>query len=362
MKDCDAIAETSELGKLGVPQVKRIWSSAMAERNGQVIDRICERHWDGTVLNALGLGLHQTLQYLFERAPTFAEFEDWILSTSGRPDAIVVQRLNAVANGGPYSADVSARLTAIDGLPDVLSREDLEFWEANGFVVLKNAVSEPARCAAENAIWQSVGSQPDSPDSWYGGRSNIMVELIQHSSLERNRRSERIHKAFAQLWGTADLWATADRCGFHPPQRVDFPFPGPDLHWDLDFSRPLEFGTQGILYLTDTPPEQGALTLVSGFHKELEDWLSRLPPGADPQQQDLHSLGSSPIGGEAGDLVIWHQFLPHGSRPQSFEAPENRAVHQHAPRRISRLKSSVANTATFCLSSRLQPSNCWRLN
>jgi len=136
-----------------------------------------------------------------------------------------------------------------------------------------------------------------------------------------NRRTERIHRAFAQLWGTADLWVTADRCGFHPPQRAGHPFPGPDLHWDLDFSAPLAFGTQGILYLTDTPAEQGALTLVPGFHRRLPEWLASLPPGADPQQQDLHALGSIPVGARAGDMVIWRDALPHGSRPNLGTRP-----------------------------------------
>ena len=115
--------------------------------------------------------------------------------------------------------------------------------------------------------------------------------------------------------------ASADRCGFHPPQREGYPFPGPDLHWDLDLGEPLAFGTQGIVYLADTPAEQGALTVVPGFHTKLADWLAQLPPGADPQAQDLHALGSQPVAGRAGDMVIWHHWLPHGSRPNLGRRP-----------------------------------------
>jgi len=147
-----------------------------------------------------------------------------------------------------------------------------------------------------------------------------MVELIQHAALEANRHSERIHKAFAQLWGTVDLWVSADRCGFHSPQTDRHPFPGPGLHWDIDFRKPLVFGTQGILYLTDTPPEQGALTLVPGFHRRLEQWLKQLDE-RDPQQEDLHALGSKSVGASAGDMIIWHQLLPHGSRPNLGSRP-----------------------------------------
>jgi ectoine hydroxylase-related dioxygenase (phytanoyl-CoA dioxygenase family) len=77
----------------------------------------------------------------------------------------------------------------------------------------------------------------------------------------------------------------------------------------------------GILYLTDTPPEQGAFTLVPGFHRRVDSWRASLPPGVNPRQQDLHALGSQPVGGRAGDLVIWHDALPHGSRPNRGTRP-----------------------------------------
>jgi ectoine hydroxylase-related dioxygenase (phytanoyl-CoA dioxygenase family) len=83
----------------------------------------------------------------------------------------------------------------------------------------------------------------------------------------------------------------------------------------------MPFHVQGILYLTDTPPEQGAFTCVPGFHRRIDAWLASLPPDADPRRQDLHALGSQPIGGRAGDLIIWNDALPHGSRPNRGRAP-----------------------------------------
>jgi hypothetical protein len=321
----ESIAPSTETGTLGVFHLKRLWSAAMAVRQGARIDRSDEGGLDRLVIGAMGLGLHQALQHLYTNAPTFAQFEEWIVATAGRPDSLRVDRLNADIDARPAPEAIRRWLDAIEEGEPVLSRDDLLSWEENGFVVLKHAVPEETRAAAEHAIWEHVGADPQSPPSWYEvtgrGIHGIMVELIQHPALEANRRSARIHKAFAQLWGTADLWVSADRCGFHPPQRADHPFPGPDLHWDIDFSQPLDFGTQGILYLADTPPEQGALTLVPGFHRRLPDWLATLAPGADPQRQDLHALGSVAVGAQAGDMVIWHHALPHGSRPNLGERP-----------------------------------------
>ena len=295
----------------------------MVTRSGGEGERNGERDWDRVVLNALGLGLRQTMQYLFLSAPTFLEFENWVRVTTGEPDRLDIERLQATFAGQPHSEPVTRWLRAVEDGPPVLTDAELSFWAENGYIVLKNAVSADQCRVAEKAIWEYINADPDQPDSWYGCAVDhgIMVELIQHPALVTNRRAERIHKAFTQLWGTADLWPSADRCGFHPPQRADHPFPGPDLHWDVDFSLHLDFRTQGILYLTDTPPEQGALTVVPGFHKRLSDWLSTLAPNADPQQQNLHALGSTPIGGCAGDMVIWNHLLPHGSRPNLGRLP-----------------------------------------
>lgn len=322
-----SLASTTEIGSLGVMHLKRLWSSGLAIRNGHVIDRQDEIDLDRTLLNALGLGLQQTISYLFAAAPTFDDFETWIASQVGTPSAFQVARLNASITKTDHSDDVKRWLGEIETAPPVLTESDLAFWEEQGYVVLKDAVSPNELLSAEQAIWEHLNADALNSQSWYGtaeDRHGIMVELIQHPSLDAIRRGKRIHKAFAQLWETADLWPTADRCGFHPPQRDDHPFPGPDLHWDINFERP-QFGTQGILYLTDTPAEQGALTLVPGFHRRLSDWLDSLPPGADPQAQDLHELGSLPIAGKAGDLIIWHQMLPHGSRPNLGKRP--RLVH-----------------------------------
>jgi ectoine hydroxylase-related dioxygenase (phytanoyl-CoA dioxygenase family) len=148
-----------------------------------------------------------------------------------------------------------------------------------------------------------------------------MVQYFQHPAFEAIRRSPRIHKAFAQLWATADLWATTDRVGFNAPGREGWKFPGPHLHWDVSVKTPIPLGTGGILYLTDTPPEQGAFTLVPGFQRWGEAWLKALPSGADPRQQNLYALGERAIGGGAGDLIIWHQALPHGASPNRGTRP-----------------------------------------
>ncbi|HVZ50917.1 MAG TPA: phytanoyl-CoA dioxygenase family protein [Pseudolabrys sp.] len=314
---------TSETGLLGVYQLKRTWARLMAARQGVAAPaEVDDRHFDDLVIHALGVGLEQTLDYLARQTPTFAEFEQWVLKTTGGAALSQVPRINAAIAGMDYPDDIKAWLAEVDAGAPVLSADDLACWGEHGYVVLHDAVPADSRDAAAQALWDRLGARADDPLTWYPQNDHgIMVQYFQHPAFEANRRSPRIHKAFAQLWGTSDLWVTTDRVGFNAPERENYKFRGPDLHWDCSVKTPIPFGTQGILYLSDTPPEQGAFTLVPGFQRWGEDWLKNLPPGAHPREQNLHALGSKPIGGRAGDLVIWHQALPHGASPNRGSRP-----------------------------------------
>lgn len=285
------LASSHELSSIGAYHLKRFWSSTFAQRHQQTQLFPQDVHLDRLILDALGVGLNQAYQFLYTKKPSLDEFENWVIATSGKPSKTRIERLNADITGTQYSQETHDWLMAIEKAPPVLSQQDLAFWQRNGYVIVRNAADLNACQKAEKVIYKAVGAKYDDRNSWYRKTvPGIMVELIQNGALEANRRSLRIHKAFSQLWDTPALWVTADRCGFHAPQRESHPFPGPDLHWDVDFDRPLDFATQGILYLTDTPPEQGALTLVPGFHHKLSQWLQSLPTGADPNHQDLHAL------------------------------------------------------------------------
>jgi len=316
------LAAATDVGALGLYQLKRLWSRSLAGRQGRSPPATMhDRHLDTLVIHASGLGLEQTVNYL-GRAPGFEEFESWIVSTTGGIAPEQVARINAAVIGCHPPPETARRLAAINESPAVLTPSDLSFWSEYGYVVLHDAVPPALRDAAAQALWRHLGARPDDPETWYRLNDHgIMVQYFQHPAFAAIRRSPRIHKAFAQLWGTADLWPTTDRVGFNVPERDGWKFPGPHLHWDVSVKTPIPFGTGGILYLTDTPPEQGAFTLVPGFQRWGEAWLNALPYGADPRRQDLYALGPRPIGGRAGDLIIWHQTLPHGASPNRGSKP-----------------------------------------
>ena len=315
------IPEPTETGRLGVCGLKRSWARLGLQRQGLIPFDRHEFHRGRLVWDALGVGLEQTLPFLGQNAPTFEAFEQWILDTTGGISPERIARINAALTGTALPPEAQARLDAIQAMDPVLSNEDLAFWDENGYVVVRDAVPAETRDAARDAVLDHVGAELNNPDSWYTGRKSIMVQYFQHPAFDANRYAPRIHKAFAQIWGSADLWVTTDRVGFNVPERPGWNFQGPDLHFDVSLAQPMPLGTHGILYLTDTEAEQGAFTLVPGFHRRVADWLVNLSAGANPRDQDLHALGSKPIAGRAGDFIIWHDALPHGSRPNRATMP-----------------------------------------
>lgn len=312
-----AIARTDEIGALGVFHLKRFWSRAMAQRSAGKPPADADAEWcaDNTLVCGLNLGLHETMRHLFDEGPTFEEFEEWVLKLNG--GAIPEERLARL------NAALRGELPRHEPFEESLSAEDLAFFEEHGYVVLHDAAPSAVCAEAAEAVWNWVGGDPRRPETWYSGAQghSIWVPLRRHPALNAIRGSARISAAFAQLWGRTDLWATVDQVGFNPPELRNWKFPGPLLHWDVSLELPIHFGLQGIVYLTDTEANQGAFTCVPGFHRKLENWLRELPPGAEPRSQDLYGLGAKPIEGRAGDLIIWHEALPHGSSPNRAARP-----------------------------------------
>jgi hypothetical protein len=322
------------MSRFGIMHLKRYWTKAMANRQGRLDSSSVdgESDLDSALLSALNLGLEPTIQYLYQTAPTFIAFEDWIQVTiGGLPDASKVAAFNAQLSG---TSTLRPKLTAGDITELTLSADDLAYWDQNGYVVVKNAVPMQDCEQTISLICEFLAIDRHRPDTWYNahpGKQGIMVQLFQHPLLTRNRESSRIRVAYEQLWGRTDLWVTTDRVGFNPPETANWSFPGPRLHWDVRLDQPVSFGLQGLLYLSDTQAHQGAFTLVPAFQHRLDDWLAQLPPPADPQMQDLTTLGSVPIAANAGDFILWHHALPHGSSPNTAKEPRFVQYINYAP-------------------------------
>jgi hypothetical protein len=229
------------------------------------------------LLDTLGLGNQEVFRFLYSGEVSFADFEDWIVETAGMPDPDLLSRYHGWLMDVPASDAAQARLASIAAMPPVLDAEQLAFWDEHGYVVVPQAIAPEEAAQLRALVWETIGGSPQDPTSWYVNRADgIMVPRFRHQAIDVARHSPRIHKAFAQLWGSEDLWVTIDRLGFNPPETASYRFEGSDIHWDVSLAQPVPFGTQGVLYLTDTTAEQGAFRCVPGFHRRIDAWLDAL--------------------------------------------------------------------------------------
>jgi hypothetical protein len=324
------LASSNEICSLGVKHLKRYWQKAQLQKIAALAPDALVEEWtvDITLLAALGLGLEQTVKHMFHTNESFEEFEQWILEVNNHqlPESKIADFNKTITD--------SWNPTSRDAIENVLSNDDLRFWNENGYVILKNAISKQDCETARKVICDFINADEQDSSTWYhehAAKQGIMVQLFQHPILQKNRENEMIRKACEQLWQRTDIWVNTDRVGFNPPETEFWKFPGPNLHWDVSLKLPIPFGLQGILYLSDTEATQGAFTLVPGFHKKIEQWLSNLPTGTNPRTVDFYELGAKPIAGDAGDFIIWHHALPHGSSRNTFSKPRFVQYINYAP-------------------------------
>ncbi len=256
-----------------------------------------------------GKGLEETLQYLYQQRPSFEAFLQWMLP--------------------PIQIEAKEIL-----VEDALTADDINFFEKNGFVVIRNAITTRQADDAKMAILEYLKADLNEPATWYNNhdeKRGLMVIYYHHPALEVARDSSRVRKAYEQLYGTNSIHKVIDKVSFNPPETAAYKFMGSPLHWDVSLVTPIPFKLQGLLYLGDVEADGGAFHCVPGFHNTLEAWLTQLPTGVNPREEAVRALKPEPVTGKAGDFIIWHQALPHCAAPNHSNTPRFVQYHTYLP-------------------------------
>lgn len=324
-----SLPDSLEKNAQGIYHLKRLWHKVQLRKQAgssvkaqQQLAEVPVSEWllDRILLDQLGAGLEPGMQQLYF-AKTLVDVEYWLASANtGGVTEEQIQRTNCAIVS--FIENKKGELDVRAVLP--LNEQQLAHWDEYGYLIIPSVLSADESAAARTVIWDFLQMREDNPASWYQSssqRKKIMVQLFTHPALEVARTSDYIRRIFQQLWQRDDLVMTTDRVGFNPPETEQWQFPGPGIHWDVELTAPVPFGTQALIYLTDVVENQGAFCCVPGFHKKIDNWLTGQPQGIDLQQQDWSQWPVKPIAAKAGDLIIWHQALPHGSSPNRADFP-----------------------------------------
>ncbi|MEN0036137.1 MAG: phytanoyl-CoA dioxygenase family protein [Cellvibrio sp.] len=323
------LPDSLEKNGQGIYHLKRLWhkiqlrkQASFSAKAEQKLAQVPASEWllDRVLLDELCAGLEPAMQQLYS-AHSLADIECWFEAAN---DGVITDAQVQRVNHAIVNFIDGARIELDAQISPPLTSQQLAQWDEHGYLIIPAVLSKSEAAAARSAIWDFLDMREDEPASWYQPSSQmkkIMVQLFSHPALEVARTSDYIRRIFQQLWQRSDLVMTTDRVGFNPPETAQWKFPGPGIHWDVELVAPIPFGTQGLIYLTDVAENQGAFCCVPGFHKKCDDWLAEQPLGVDLQQQDWSQWPVKPIAANAGDLIIWHQALPHGSSPNRAGFP-----------------------------------------
>ena len=281
--------------------LQRLWWRSTSNEARGAAPAPGEHQQEIRALYARGIFMDEAFEFLFQQRPTLEAFDAWLAART-RPR--------------PPEADI--------GQADVLTPQDLQFWEEHGYLVLRGAVP-PGQCAAASqAIWDYLGASPDDAASWYQahpGKMGLMLRLSDHPALDLIRHAPRIRRAYEQLYRSRAIYPTIDKVSFNPPETAHSRFAGSPLHWDVSLAQPIPYKLQGLLYLGDCGAADGAFHCVPGFQHAAGRWLETVPAGVHPRAWAIDSLQPVAVEGRAGDFVIWQQALPHCATANRGAAP-----------------------------------------
>jgi len=210
----------------------------------------------------------------------------------------------------------------------VLSAEQWQSWQRDGWVIIKHAVPQELITPVVNMLWEFQEMDPNNPETWYQPQRRLyemqelngagMVEVFNHPSLWAVRQHPRMYDIFVDIWDREDLWVALDRANLSPPnkQARETGKINGFIHFDVDVSqRPLPVAVQGVLSLAKQGGEIGGFQCVPEIFRQIDTWWDKQPPGSNPFFPDTNGFEIINAEIEAGDLLLFNALMAHGVRP-----------------------------------------------
>lgn len=204
------------------------------------------------------------------------------------------------------------------------------FFEENGYILLKQAVSKDCADAASRAIWNELNMDAHRPDTWAGVAA---FHVTSHPDV--------------RLCVAADLSQVVDKLsgeanpGWSPPNQCllvnTFPSEGPwrpnPPHIDhalaadnFDvFPRPMRLAT--LIYLGNVTEHAGGTVVWPGSHKQIQRLYDSDPIKYKKMAVLNRSIRERPLGepievlADAGDVLLYHYLTAHAGSANTSAIP-----------------------------------------
>lgn len=268
-------------------------------------------------LSIFQIGIAEAYVFLYQDCKDVAHFQQWLIDKRGIDGyKEAVQKFN----NWYYSAPAKNN----NPVSKFLNHAQITFWEEFGYLKVTDLVTGQDCDEVVALMCNVLAIDINNPSSWYPGHDQLqgmMLMRYQDEAIVKIRNNEKIRQVFAQLYDNNVLYPNTEKLSYNPPENNHYRFMGSPLHWDMDFNRGPKYYIQGLVYLNDVPEDRGALTLIPGFHHEIDQFF-QLHTNPNQAIEILRAEARQiPIAGKKGDLILWLQALPHAASPNHSSLP-----------------------------------------
>ena len=222
-----------------------------------------------------------------------------------------------------------------------LTPDELDGYEAHGFVALRRAFSRALADTCRARLWDLVDEAPDDPTTW----TRPVTRIFAHTAPELHEayRSPRLVAAIGQvagpeaeptpyLAGTTAVRFPVDADPGDDGWHCDGSYPGADGGWWLN-ARSQGRALLVLVLFSEVGPDDAPTRLLVGSHRLVPDLLAPLGDEglAAMAFRPTEAMLELPVAiatGEPGDAYLCHPFLVHAA--QRHHGTEPRFVAQPA--------------------------------
>ncbi|XP_004924081.2 phytanoyl-CoA dioxygenase, peroxisomal [Bombyx mori] len=245
-----------------------------------------------------------------------------------------------------------------------LTEEQKKFYEENGYIVLKNVLSEEDLCSITieyNNLFNRK-NQEKMESSWVGSDhndrkhdKNFTVKGIHnlqfhHAVFSKFIFNDNLLDALEDVMNTKNIIFHHTKAHYKPPEKgAAYP-----MHQDYHYF-PYEKDSMvaSFLHLDAADPKNGCLYVYPGSHKlgPQEDVGAKEGNFHFVDQKKFPISGAKPVIADRGDVVVFSYLLIHGSTPK----------YSHRPRRMLLMQTAAADDRRLSIGQPTQPGYGWLL-